>query len=263
MKAIIQARMSSTRLPGKVMMKINDLPMIHYVINQTKAARLIDDVIIATTNDARDKKIVEYCIKNKIKYFRGSNEDVLDRYYKCAKKFKCNPVIRISSDSPLIDPTVIDRTIKKFMNNSYDYTSTNIKKKNGKWVNSACNFPQGMVVEVSTFKALEKAWKEAKKPSEREHVFPYVQFNPKLFKISNVENRVNLSSIRCTVDRKNDIIFVREIYSRISPKKKFVLIRDIRKIIRNVPDLVNINKNIKFDEGYRRSLLLDKKMISN
>lgn len=255
--AIIQARMNSTRLPNKVLLKIGKIPMLLHVINQTKASKYIKNVIIATTNSPSDKKIVNFCIKNEIGYFRGSSKDVLDRYYKCAKKFSCNPVVRISSDCPFIDPCIIDKTISKFLRNSFDYIGNNLEKKDNKWQNSLCKFPQGMVVEICKFKTLEKAWKQAKKPSEREHVFPYVQFNPKIFKVSNVKNNTDLTYIRCTVDRKQDLKFVREIWKRKSQLKKITHNKDILKIIQNEPDLVKINNKISFDEGYQKSLKKD------
>jgi spore coat polysaccharide biosynthesis protein SpsF (cytidylyltransferase family) len=252
--AIIQARMSSTRLPGKVLLKIENEPMLYHVIKQVVVSKTIKEVIIATTTEREDDVIVEYCKKNDVKCFRGSKKDLLDRYYQCAKKFGCDPIVRITSDCPLIDPTVIDKVVRKFLKGSYDYVTNNLEKIDNNWQNATCNYPQGMTVEVSSFRALEKAWKEAKKPSEREHVFPYVQFNPKLFKVSNLKNKVDLAFIRCTVDRKNDISFVREIFKRIPKQKKFVSIKDISKIATKEPDLVKINNKIPFDEGYRKSL---------
>lgn len=256
--AIIQARMTSTRLPKKVLKEINGKPMLDYVINQTLSSQFIKNIIIATTLEKEDLKIVDYCKRNNLKYFQGSKTDLLDRYYKCAKKFKCNTIVRITSDCPLIDPKVIDKVIKKFLNNSYDYVSNNIEKIDGKWENATCNFPQGMTVEISSFKVLEKAWKESKKHSEREHVFPYIQFNPKLFKISNVKMRKDISNIRCTVDKINDLKFVRKIFEKIG-NDKIITIKDIVKIIEKNPKLILINNDTIFDEGYQKSLLLDKK----
>jgi spore coat polysaccharide biosynthesis protein SpsF len=249
--------MSSSRLPKKVLKKIGKHPMLYYVIRQTLSSKTIDEVIIATTKEKIDDEIVEYCKQNDIKYFRGSKMDLLDRYYQCAKKFECDPIIRITSDCPLIDPNVIDKIFKKFEKNSFDYVANNLEKFNGVWDNSMCNYPQGMTVEVSSFNALEKAWKEAKKPSEREHVFPYIQFNPKLFKVSKVKTKKNLSHIRCTVDRISDMKFVKKIYKKTGYDKT-ITIKDIIKIIEKEPKLITINNNIAFDEGYKKSLLIDK-----
>jgi len=256
--AIIQARMSSSRLPKKVLKKIKKKPMLYYVIKQVLASSTIDEVIIATTKEKIDDVIADYCKQNKIKVFRGSKLDLLDRYYKCAKKYHCDPIIRITSDCPLIDPKVIDKVCKKFGKNLFDYVANNFEKIHNKWSNSTCNYPQGMTVEISSFKALEKAWYEAKKPSEREHVFPYIQFNPKLFSVSNIKMRKDLSYIRCTVDKLNDLKFVKIIYEK-SRNVKIITIKDILKIIEKEPKLVLINNNIPFDEGYKKSLLIDKK----
>jgi len=258
--AIIQARMGSNRLPEKVLLKINNKPMLSYVINQTKSSKLIDDVIIATTTNTIDDVIVDYCDINKIQFFRGSEQNVLDRYYQCSKKYNLNPIIRITADCPLIDPNVIDSVISNFENNSFDYVSNNIIKNNNTWHDSECNFPQGMTVEVSSFNALETAWKEAKKPSELEHVFPYVQFNPKIFKISNVIFNKNLSHIRCTVDRNEDLLFIKEIINRIPKNHDIVTMEDIIKIINMKPELLKINSDIPFDEGIKRSYHKDKKL---
>jgi spore coat polysaccharide biosynthesis protein SpsF len=256
--AIIQARMSSSRLPRKVLRKIDGKPMLHYVIKQVKGSKLLEGIIIATTTEKEDDVIAQFCKNNKIKVFRGSKHDLLDRYYQCAKKYHCDPVVRITSDCPLVDPEIIDKVLSKFLNGSYDYISNNLDKINGKWDNSMCNFPQGMTVEVSTFAALEKAWKEAKKPSEREHVFPYIQFNPKLFKVSRIKFKKDLSYIRCTVDRMNDLVFVRQIYKRL-PKARYITITDIVNIVKKEPNLVKINNEIPFDEGYQISLIEDRK----
>lgn len=255
--AIIQARMDSKRFPKKVLKKIDEKTMLNYVVIQTLASKSIDEVIISTTSSSEDIPIVDFCKKNSLKYYRGSKNDVLDRYYKTAKKFRCDPVVRISSDCPLIDPNVIDKVITKFLNNPFDYVSNNIEHKDGTWTNSLCKFPQGMVVEVSSFKALTKAWKMAKKPSEREHVFPFIQFNPDIFSVSNIRNKKDLSHIRCTVDRRNDLKFIQNLVSHLD-NKKIIHISDIEKISKKFPSILTINNNYNFDEGYQKSLKQDR-----
>ena len=254
---IIQARMNSTRFTGKIMKEINGKTILSYVIDQVSASKFVDEVIISTTKYTIDKPIIEFCKNNSIKYFQGSNEDVLDRYYQTAKKFQCDTIVRISSDCPLIDPDVIDKAVSKFLSNSYDYVSNNIEKKLGLWRNSLCNFPQGMVVEVSSFESLKKTWLEAKKLSEREHVFPYIQFNPKKFKISTIRNNHNLSHIRCTIDYIQDLDFLNNLIQKLPKDKKIIKIKDIELTIKKYPSLIKINNFIEFDEGYKKSVQKD------
>lgn len=245
---IVQARMTSTRLPGKVMMLVDDeTPILGYVIKQLKYSKLCNQIIIATTTQNEDEKIIDFAKKNTIPYFRGSAEDCLDRYYQCAKTFSASIIVRITSDNPLIDPTLIDETVALFETGNYDYI-TNCKPR---------TFPQGTEVEVFSFNALEKAWNEAKKSSEREHVTPYFYKNPDKFRIFNITNKEDMSNLRWTVDRKDDLEFVRTIVSKI--KKSPILMTDILKLLREEPHLKNINKNFIMDEGYLASLKNDEK----
>jgi len=258
--AIIQARTGSTRLKEKIFRKVGQHPILYWVIRQVRASKLIDEIILATTKDPADKKIIDFAKKNNLKYFRGSTEP-LQRYYECATKFSCDPVIRITSDSPFIDPRIIDRVIRKFLKNSYDFVCNTYDFNGIEWKINPCGFPQGMMVEIPTFDALKKACNEACKPSEREHVFPYIISNPDLFKISNVKNKINFSKIRCTVDRNKDLKFVREIHSRLRNKGAIVHIKDIIKIVEKESELLKINEQIGFDDGFKRSLIEDNKLL--
>jgi len=246
---IIQARMGSTRLPGKVMLPIDEFnPLIWYVINQIKHSKSCEKLIIATTNLAEDDIITDFAKKNSIQYFRGSAEDCLDRYYQCARSFSISILVRITCDNPFIDPTLIDDAIKIFNSGNYDYVS-NCKPR---------TFPQGTEVEVFSFAALEKAWNEANKPSEREHVTPYLYNHPEKFQTFNIINQKNISNLRWTVDRIEDMKFVRALAIRI--KKSPILMKDILHVLDREPDLVNLNKNYVIDEGYTKSLEYDKKL---
>ncbi|MBI3255108.1 MAG: glycosyltransferase family protein [Nitrosarchaeum sp.] len=245
---IAQARMNSTRLPGKVMMFVDDeTPIIEHVVKQLKQSKLCNQIVIATTTQNEDEKIVDFARKNKIPYFRGSIEDCLDRYYQCAKTFSSSIIVRITCDNPLIDPTLIDEAIMIFKSGDYDYV-TNCKPR---------TFPQGTEVEVFSFNALKKAWNEAKKPSEREHVTPYFYNNPDKFRIFNITNQENISNLRWTVDRKEDLEFVRIVVSKI--KKSPILMTDILQLLKKEQYLKDINKNFIMDEGYLKSLENDKK----
>jgi len=244
---IIQVRMGSTRLSGKVMKKIDDKnPVLYYVIEQTKYCKLLDKIIIATTVLEEDDIIVKYATNMGIECFRGSVLDVLDRYYQCAKKFGFSTIVRLTSDNPLNDPTITDKAIEKFYTNSYDFLTNSVPR----------TFPQGISVEVFSFNALEKAWKNARLLSEREHVTPFFYNNPNMFKIYNMEYSENISHLRWTIDRKEDLILVREIISKI--KKRPILMQDILELFSKEPDLININKDHIIDEGYLKSLEEDK-----
>lgn len=257
---VIQARMGSSRFPGKIMKLIDKKPMLHYVLKQVKNSKKADTVILATGIASDDDVIENFCNEHNHLVFRGSKDDLLDRYYQCAKKFSLDIIVRITSDCPLIDPLLIDKMIDYFSKNTLDYFSNNFEKINNCWQNSTCNYPQGMTVEICNFTTLEKAWKLATKPSEREHVFPYVQFHPELFQLDCIVNEQDLSHIRCTVDHPEDLIFVRKIYDLIPENMGFVTINDIKTIIEKNPDLVKINNFIDFEEGYKISLEKEKNL---
>ena len=242
--------MGSSRLPGKVLMNLDKTnSVLYYVISQLQNCKLLDEIVIATTNLKEDKKIIEFSKKKQINFFQGSSDDVLDRFYQCAKKFSFPIIVRITADCPLIDPSKVDFVVQKYVDNSFDYVNTH----------SPRTFPQGSAdIEVFSFKLLEEAWKNAKKPSEREHVTPYFYNNPKKFKIFSCQNSKNLSKLKWSVDREPDLNFVKEIISRI--EKRPILTEDILKIFEKEPHLLEINSNYVFEEGYMKSLEQDKKL---
>ena len=251
---IIQARINSSRLPGKVMKTIAAKPMLYHVLNQVNNSKNADIVILATSDQSDDDIIEEFCKKQNQTFFRGSKNDLLDRYYKCAKQFNLDIIVRITSDCPLIDPELIDKMISHFMKNDNDYYSNNFEKINGDWKNSKCNFPQGMTVEICTFSTLERAWKSASSLSEREHVFPYVQFHPELFNLENKIFHHDLSYIRCTVDHPEDLEFICKIYELMPKNLDYITISEIETIVKQHPEIVKINNFFDFEEGYKISL---------
>lgn len=202
--AIIQARVGSTRLPGKVLEDLAGKPMLARVVNRTCRAETVDAVVIATTTQPADDVIIHLCKVQNWLYFRGSEEDVLDRYYRAALVFKADVIARITSDSPLIEPEIIDRVVNEF--SAYypkiDYVSNTLVH----------TFPWGLDVEVMSFEALKRAWQEDKNPAWREHVTPYIYRHPEKFKIRNVANDMDYSRMRWTVDTIEDLTFVRKIY---------------------------------------------------
>ena len=250
---IIQARMSSTRLPGKVMMNVeNQKPVLYFVINQLQECKLIDKIIVATTTNEEDNQIVNYSKNLGIDYFRGSSKDVLDRYYQCAKKYSINTIVRIPSDKPLIDPEIVDNVVSVFNNNSYDYVTNFLSNP---------TFPSGTEVEVFSMSALKKAWENAKLPSEKEHVTAYFPNHEDEFKISYIENSENLSHLRWAVDRIEDLELVRLIVSKI--EKRPILMKDIVALFNEEPELVEINKNVNRKEGDIKSLKEDQEFLRN
>jgi len=250
---IIQARTGSTRLPGKTMKKINEIDtVLSFGINQVKSSKTIDKIVIATTDLPEDDLIFDYMNKLNIPCFRGKSKDVLDRYYQCAKKFGFSIIVRITSDCPLVDPLIIDDVVSYFLkNNEFDYVSN---------VHPITTFPDGTDVEVFTFKALEKSWEEAKKPSEREHVTPYI-YHSKKFHLGNIKNSKDLSNLRWTVDHKEDLDLIKEIVRKIS--KRPILMSDILDLFSKLPYLQDINKGIKPNEGYLKSLKEDEEFLKS
>ncbi len=237
---IVQARRGSSRLPDKVLMDIEGKTMLGWVISRLKNSRLTDDIIIATTTNENDDAIVEEALKYGVKYFRGSEDDVLDRYYQTAKHFNVEIVGRITSDCPLIDPALIDEVLSYFLENidKYDFCANTLKR----------TYPRGIGFSFVKFPALEKAWKEAKQPYERVHVMPYIREHPRIFKLCSYEKEGEpLDNLRWTVDTEDDLKFVREIFKRLKNPEKAPW-TEILRIIENEPELININKHVKQKE---------------
>ena len=205
--AIIQARIGSTRLPRKVLMEINGKPMLWHIINRVKQSKLINDIVVATTTNDEDKAIINLVRQSGVKGFRGSENDVLDRYYQTVAIMRLShsrhidAIVRITSDCPLIDPKVIDKTIGLFQTGNYDYVS------------NTGTYPDGLDTEVFSFDALRKAWVEAIDPYDREHVTPYIINHPGLFRIGKLGKYIN--RFKWSVDTEQDLEFVRWIYQEL------------------------------------------------
>lgn len=235
--AIIQARMTSTRLPGKVLIKIKSKPMLWHVVNRLKFSRRLNDIVLAIPNTKKNDILEKFAKNNNIKYFRGSEEDVLLRYYETAKKFKINVIVRITSDCPLIDPQVVDLIIEKHLDSNADYTSNTLQR----------TFPRGLDTEVFNFKVLEKTQQKAKKKYQKEHVTPYICENPNVFKLQNIKakGRLKRPDLRLTVDTKEDLQLIKEIYKRLYKSKKIFYGEKIINLLNKYQELILINKNIK------------------
>ena len=246
---IIQARMGSSRLPGKVLMKSdNGIPLLYHVINQLRHCSKVKNLVIATSTNQEDDEIEKFADNNSVNVFRGSEKDVLDRYFQCAKKYSFSTIVRITSDCPLIDPQIVDKVIERFFSGNYDYATNTLIR----------TFPIGTDAEVFSFSALETAWKNAQLPSEREHVTPHLR-NKGNFKTINVENDTNISNLRLTVDRIEDFELIKEILNNISINP--IHLEDILELFSRKPELIEINKHINHNEGFNRSLKEDQEFI--
>ena len=243
--------MGSTRYPGKVLEKLNgEKKVLDYVINQLKFSKSIENVIIATTTLKQDDVIVKYAKDNNLKYFRGESLDVLDRYYQCAKEFSLETIVRMTSDCPFLDPTVVDKTVNEFYQNDYDFISNNLIR----------TYPIGVDTEIFSFETLEKAWKEAKLPSEREHVTPFIKKNDTIFKIHNLENEQQLPIYRITIDRREDLNFLKEIAKNINHEP--ILMKDIYEVLEMKPKILDLyNDKMNVVEGYNKSLKEDEEFL--
>ncbi|MCF7917298.1 MAG: glycosyltransferase family protein [Candidatus Omnitrophica bacterium] len=235
--AIIQARMGSTRLPGKILKDIKGRSMLWHVVDRVDYSNLIDKIVIATTEDKEDDKIENFCKTNNVYFYRGNQEDVLDRYYQTAKNYQADLIIRITSDCPLIDPCIIDKAITHYLDNEEkaDYVSNTLER----------TYPRGMDVEVFPFRALEIAWQKAKEEYQREHVTPYIYENPDTFNLSCIKNENDLSYLRLTVDEEKDLELVREIYKKLYQKYNIFYLKDILGLFKKYPELELINKEVK------------------
>lgn len=244
--AIIQARMGSNRLPNKVLKELCKKPMLQHIVERVQKSKCIDHVMVATTVREENKEIEELCRKIQVDCYRGSEDDVLDRYYQAANKYIPQNVIRITADCPFIDPTIIDQIIRIHEAGGYDYTSNTLVE----------TYPDGLDTEVFKFSALEKAWKEANLSSEREHVTPYIKFKGQ-FKRYSVERSPSLADKRWTVDTETDFEVVRQVYNALYDKDNIFLMNDVLEYLEKNPLIEEINAGITRNEGYLKSIVND------
>ncbi len=237
---IVQARIGSTRLPGKIFKDIAGKPMLWHVISRLKCSQRINDIIIAIPDSAPNDEIEDFVKGLGIKCFRGNEEDVLSRYYGAAAEYKGKIIVRVTSDCPLIDPRIMDSVIEIQIRDQMDYTS---KGPNG-------SFSRGLDSEVFNFEVLERAYKEANQAYEREHVTPYIYQHPELFKVNIIQavGRLRRPDLRLTVDTDEDLTLVREIYRRLYRNGHIFYIEDIIDLMDKYPELKSINAGIRQKE---------------
>lgn len=249
---ILQTRVSSSRLPGKVLKPILGRPMLQLQIERLQAAQGIGRLVVATSNQAEDAPLAALSRHVGIECFRGSLNDVLDRFYQCAAQHRPDIVVRLTGDCPLIDPKVIDVGIEYFRSYDYDYVSNSLTR----------TYPDGLDVEIFRFTALEQAWREANLPSEREHVTPYIYKNPDKFMVGQFTHATDCSSFRWTVDEPADFDFVRSVYEALYPKKCLFTMDDILSLLKVHPELARINSGFVSNEGYLKSLAEDEQYLA-
>lgn len=245
--AILQARMASSRLPGKMM-----LPILHgrgaleLMLRRVTRARSLDRLVVATTEGEIDDPIACLCSRLGHGCFRGSEEDVLNRYYQAARAFgPVDAIVRLTGDCPLHDPEVIDKVVARFLHSDVDY-ATNAAPP---------TYPDGLDTEVFSFAALERAWREAALRSEREHVTLYIRSHTDMFSLCNVPNERDLSGMRWTLDEPRDLEFVRAVYSHLG-ETSFGM-RDVLGLLEARPELGKINADIERNQGLQESLRKD------
>jgi spore coat polysaccharide biosynthesis protein SpsF len=250
--AIIQARMTSSRLPGKVLKPLHGKPMLMRQIERVRNARRLHNIVVATSTDTSDDVLADRCNDMGVFVARGSLDDVLARFHYAADTVGADVIVRLTGDCPLSDPVLIDLLIKKYLAEDFDYVSNTIKP----------TFPDGLDVEVFSRKALETAFREARLPSEREHVTPFIK-KSSTFTCYNLENDRDLSGHRWTVDEPEDFELISRIFSALYPSNPIFGQSEIMTLLDNHPDWSRLNSMIGRDEGYARSLGEDAQILQN
>tara|TARA_B110000259_G_C13993749_1_gene393597 strand:+ start:822 stop:1583 length:762 start_codon:yes stop_codon:yes gene_type:complete len=249
--AILQARLSSLRLPGKVLMTLLGKPMLLHQIERLQHSQMIDNLVVATSMDGSDDAIEKMCLDNNIEVFRGDLNNVLDRFYQCAKKYNPDYIVRLTGDCPVVDWEIIDNVIRFCLENNLDYAVTDE------------NFPDGLDVEVMTMDALEETKQNAVLPSEIEHVSQYIYTRGNRFKNGEFESNRKLSHLRWTVDESEDFVLIEKIYQALYEKNPLFLTNEILDLLKLQPELTKINDSFIRNEGLKKSIQKDKEFMKN
>ena len=246
---IIQARLGSSRLPGKVLINYKNYTLLSVLYQRLKRSQKIKEIIIATTKKRDDNEIVKFCKTNSIKYFRGSENNVLNRYYQTAKKFNIKNIIRITADCPFIDPIILDKMIIEFKKKKLDYLSNTYPEPS--------TYPDGMDIEIFKFNSLKLANKYAVSKTEKEHVTYYIR-KQKIFKILRTDMSKNLSHYRLTVDYSKDFNLFKKLIDKFNNNIFLLSMDKILNFIDRNPKLVRYQKGILRNEKFLKSLEKDK-----
>jgi spore coat polysaccharide biosynthesis protein SpsF len=246
MLIVIQARMNSSRLPGKVLKDVCGKPLIGQMLDRLSFSKHKDQIVVATSTDSNDDELVKYVQSLGVKVFRGNQDDVLERYFFAAQAYKANHVMRLTADCPLMDPYLCDALVQIYLDKKVDYLNTGL------------SYAEGMSIEIFSFEALKKSYHEARLRSEREHVTLYIKNHPELFKLYTKENQTDDSKYRLTVDEPEDLELIRLIFKELSPKTGgIVSIGQVKAFIDQNPSVGNLNKHIVRKEGLIKSLKED------
>ncbi|MCR5176763.1 MAG: glycosyltransferase family protein [Anaerovibrio sp.] len=246
--AIVQARCSSSRLPGKVIKRLAGKPMIVHEIERLERSKLIDEIVLATSTDSSDDALASIVLGTGTEVFRGNLEDVLDRYYQCAERHSPEHVVRITGDCPVIDWRLIDTVIKTHIEHGNDYT------------NLSGDYPDGLDTEVMKFSVLKEAWEKAKMLSEREHVTLYIHNHKDDFRMERIPCDKKLGDLRWTVDEPQDFSFVEKVFSELYGDNPDFAMDDILELLDRKPELAHINSGIMRNEGLAKSLANDREI---
>lgn len=247
MVCIVQARMSSTRLPGKVLLPLAGQQVLAHVVGRLRHCRMLEEVVVATSDDASDDVLHDWCRAHAVPVFRGSLEDVLDRFCQCARHHQADAVVRITADCPAIDPQLVDVVVQGFLAGSYDLYYL------------GGEFPDGLDCAVFSRAALERAWREAVLKSEREHVGPYVVNHPELFRIGALEKFKGLAHHRWTLDDPRDLAFLQAVFERLhQPGCVPFTTQDVLELLAREPALLTLNQGIVRNEGLLKSLAAER-----
>ena len=237
---IVQARMTSTRLPGKILLEVMDKPLLEYQVERLRRVKMADEIIIATTVNETDMPVVDFCKRLRMPYFRGSENDVLSRYYYAAKQYQADIVVRITSDCPVIDPVIVQEIITFFIanRNHYDYVSNGLEE----------SYPRGMDTEVFYIRTLEEAYAKATEQAEREHVTPFIYRHPERYRLFNYKNTCDQSHYRWTVDTIEDFTLIRYILETLYPINPQFSMQDIIELLDKHPEWMEINAVVRQKE---------------
>lgn len=249
--AILQARMSSSRLPGKVMADLLGEPMLARQVERLRRSRTIDRLLLATSTDAADDALVDLCARIGVECFRGSLDDVLDRFHAAVTApgagRGADQIVRLTGDCPLIDPGLIDRLVELHVAGGYDHSCNTLTPR----------WPDGLDAEVMRAEVLEAAWREAVLPSEREHVTRFIYTRPERFRLGSLVGDTDLSAERWTVDTPEDLALVRAVYAGLYPKNPAFGTEDILQFLAAHPEIAALNRVHRRNEGLERSLAQD------